>query len=63
MKIKFTLLIILFPAILSVTSCKKVKEYFHDPETEPIAHAIKTSAAIGYAASIAMSVMLDTIFG
>ncbi len=42
---------------ISAISCRKVKEYFHDPETETIAHALKTSAAIGYSVSVAMSVM------
>ncbi len=52
-KIYISLLLIL----LFIGSCKKVKEYFHDPETEPLRQAIITSAAIGYSASVAMSVM------
>jgi hypothetical protein len=43
--------------LVLLSSCKKVKEYFHDPETEPVRQAIKTSAAIGYSVSVAMSVM------
>jgi len=43
--------------LVFLCSCKKVKEYFHDPETEPVRQAIITSAAIGYSASVAMSVM------
>ena len=57
MNITYKTVAVLFLALLAVTSCKKVKEYFHDPETEPIAHAVKTSAAIGYSASVAISVM------
>jgi hypothetical protein len=52
-KICISLLLLLF----ITGSCKKVKEYFHDPETEPLRQAVKTTAAIGYAASVAMSVM------
>jgi hypothetical protein len=57
MKIKHKIFVTLIPVLLSVSSCKKVKEYFHDPETEPVAHAVKTSAAIAYSASVEMSVM------
>ncbi len=57
MKIRYKISVILFLILLSVISCKKAKEYFHDPETEPVAHAVKTSAAIGYSASVAISVM------
>lgn len=52
-KIYISLILIL----VFLCSCKKVKEYFHDPETEPVRQAIKTSAAIGYSVSVAMSVM------
>ncbi|UCH15810.1 MAG: hypothetical protein JSV22_07540 [Bacteroidales bacterium] len=52
-KICISLLLVLIFA----GSCKKVKEYFHDPETEPVSQVIKTSAAIGYSVSVAMSVM------
>jgi hypothetical protein len=52
-KICILLILLLFITI----SCKKVKEYFHDPETEPLRQAVKTTAAIGYSASVAMSVM------
>ncbi len=43
--------------IIFLCSCRKIKEYFYDPETEPVSQAIKTSAAIGYSVSVAMSVM------
>jgi hypothetical protein len=52
-KIYISLLLIL----VFLCSCRKVKEYFHNPETEPVRQAIKTSAAIGYSVSVAMSVM------
>lgn len=39
-------------------SCdKETKEYFRDPETEPVVQSILASTAIGYTASLAMSVM------
>ena len=57
MLIKIKIYVSLILISLFICSCRKVKEYFHDPETEPIRQAIKTSAAIGYAASVAMSVM------
>lgn len=57
LSIKYKIFVTLIPVLLSVSSCKKVKEYFHDPETEPVAHAVKTSAAIAYSASVAVSVM------
>lgn len=55
LNIKITVTLLLILQIL--ISCKKAKEYFHDPESEPIAQVVKTAAAIGYSASIAMSVM------
>jgi len=55
--IKAKIYISLILILIFLCSCKKVKEYFHDPETEPVRQAIKTSAAIGYSVSVAMSVM------
>lgn len=36
-----------------LASCKKLSEINYDPEVEPLRHGIKTSAAIGYCASLA----------
>jgi hypothetical protein len=54
---KFKLYISFLMILIFLCSCKKIKEYFYDPETEPVRQAIKTSAAIGYSVSVAMSVM------
>jgi len=43
-------------------SCNKDDPYFKDPETEPIIHTIKASSAIGYCASLAMSIMAGEQF-
>jgi len=54
----FILFILFFTLIILISdSCKEIEEYFHDPETESITDAIKTSAIIGYSVSTAMSVM------
>jgi hypothetical protein len=54
MKTHVLLLAILLPlASVSLLSCKKVKELNQDPEIEPLRHGFKTSAAIGYSASLA----------
>ncbi len=47
---------ILVPAVI-LFSCKEAKEYFKDPETEPVIHTVKAASAIGYCASLAMTVM------
>ena len=57
MRLNLKIVVSLLLLSLLIFSCKKAKKYFHDPETEPIAHVVKTAAAIGYSASIAMSVM------
>jgi hypothetical protein len=43
--------------ILQFYSCNKFKEYNQEPELESLQHGLKTSAAIGYCASIVMSVV------
>lgn len=57
MYIKSRICISFILVLVLLCSCRKVKEYFHDPETEPVNQALKTSAAIGYSVSVAMSVM------
>ncbi|UCG26948.1 MAG: hypothetical protein JSV24_08195 [Bacteroidales bacterium] len=52
---RYTFILIFLLSIL--TSCKEADEYFKDPETEPVIHAIKAATAIGYSASAAMAVM------
>ena len=54
----FISIILSFTLIILISdSCKEIEEYFHDPETESVTDAIKTSALIGYSVSTAMSVM------
>lgn len=45
-----------FLMILTICSCKKLKEYNQKPELSSLQQGLKTSAAIGYCSSIAMSV-------
>jgi hypothetical protein len=47
------LLVIYSFVIFSFTSCKKIKEIDQNPEIKPLRHGFKTSAAIGYCASLA----------
>lgn len=49
----FNLLLIFYLTIVTLTSCKKLNEVILDPEIEPLRHGFKTSAAIGYCASLA----------
>lgn len=44
-----------FLLILQICSCKKIKEYSQKPELSSLQQGLKTSAAIGYCSSIAMS--------
>jgi hypothetical protein len=53
---KYILLTIILTASIS---CKKVKEYNHDPEIVPLQQGLMTSSAIGYCASIAYSAFVD----
>ena len=48
------LLVILI--ILQFCSCSKFKEYNQEPELESLQHGLKTSAAIGYCASVVIAV-------
>ena len=43
--------------ILQFCSCSKFKEYNQEPELESLQHGLKTSVAIGYCASVVMSVV------
>jgi len=45
--------ILLFPQ----GSCKKLKDYFRDPDTEALSGTIHSAVLTGYAASVAMAVM------
>ncbi|MFH2141240.1 MAG: hypothetical protein ABIJ97_02370 [Bacteroidota bacterium] len=54
MKTYYLFLILIFYLTgVSLTSCKKINKVNQDPEIEPIRHGFKTSAAIGYCASLA----------
>jgi len=54
MKIFFLFFTIIFYlAIVTLTSCRKLNEVNQDPEIESLKHGFKTSAAIGYCASLA----------
>jgi hypothetical protein len=60
MKIKLTsILYKLFASllILQMCSCKKLEEYNQKPELESLQQGLKTSAALGYCASVVMSVI------
>lgn len=48
---RFLIFVICF--IVTLISCKKVEEINQDPEIEPLKHGFKTSAAVGYCASLA----------
>ncbi|MCX6329480.1 MAG: hypothetical protein NTZ85_08230 [Bacteroidia bacterium] len=52
-KSAISLISILLLVAVFLTSCKKLREINYDPEVEPLRHGIKTSAAIGYCASLA----------
>jgi hypothetical protein len=58
-KIPISLFLLL---VLILFACRKEKEYFQDPETEPIIHTVKASSAIGYCSSLAMAVMSGESF-
>ena len=45
--------ILFLPVVMGLTSCKKLNEISFDPEIEPLRHGFKTSAMIGYCASLA----------
>src|SRR4030042_3515492 len=59
--IKIKLIPILLLAMVSLTSCKKWDDINYDPEIEPLIHGIKTSAAVGYCASIATAYFTDGV--
>jgi len=46
-------ILISYFAIVVLTSCRKLNEVNQDPEIEPLRHGFKTSAAVGYCASLA----------
>ncbi|TFH40832.1 MAG: hypothetical protein E4G94_08925, partial [ANME-2 cluster archaeon] len=48
-----SIIIIFYLAIVTLTSCRKLNEVNQDPEIEPLKHGFKTSAAMGYCASLA----------
>jgi hypothetical protein len=56
MKSKTTLILVLI-LMLPVYSCRKLKDYFRDPETEQVAETIHANVLVGHAASMAMALM------
>jgi hypothetical protein len=56
MKTKPALLLILV-LLLPEISCRKVMDYFKDPDTRPLVEAIHTNVMAGYAANVAMAVI------
>ncbi len=46
---------VMFSLFLILNSCKKLDEYFREPDTESVKDVIKTSVFIGYTAELAMS--------
>lgn len=60
MKIKCRSILYKLPAfllLLQICSCKKFEEYNQKPELESLQQGLKTSAALGYCASVVMSVI------
>jgi hypothetical protein len=60
MKIKCRSILYKLPAfllILQICSCKKLEEYNQKPELESLQQGIKITAALGYCASVVMSVI------
>jgi hypothetical protein len=55
MSVTYKLLIIV--VILQLSSCNKLNDYNQAPELESLQHGLKTSAVIGYCASVVMSVV------
>jgi hypothetical protein len=51
-----SLLLVIF-LLLPEISCRKVKDYFRDPETEQLEETIHTTVIVGYAANLAFSLM------
>jgi len=58
---KVRLILFFLMAVMSLTSCKKWDEVNYNPEIEPLIHGIKTSAAVGYCASVATAYFTDGI--
>lgn len=48
-------IILIILLVLTGSSCKKVKEYFRDPDTGSLTEAIQTAVTTGYAASLAVA--------
>ena len=57
MSMKNNIIILILGLTLVFSSCRKAKEYFKDPETDPVVHTVKASSAIGYCSSLAIAVM------
>jgi hypothetical protein len=47
----------ILPFLLLLFSCKKVKEYFREPDPEPLLETIHTSILTGYAANVSFHLM------
>ncbi|MBN1145337.1 MAG: hypothetical protein JXA72_12980 [Bacteroidales bacterium] len=50
-----TIVLLVILVTLTGSSCKQVKEYFRDPDTENLTETIQTAVTTGYAASIAIA--------
>ena len=46
------------PFLLLLFSCNKVKEYFREPDPEPLLETIHTSALTGYAVNVSFAMMV-----
>lgn len=53
MKAKKILILLIIPILFS--SCQKIKEYFHDPDPEPLSDLLRTSRVIGFVSEMTMS--------
>ena len=45
----------ILPFLLLLFSCNKVKEYFREPDPEPLLETIHTSILTGYAANVSFA--------
>jgi hypothetical protein len=54
-QIKIVLLLLLFVAILS--SCRKIKDYFVNPETEVLSETVQICYAVAYSSNLAIRIM------
>ena len=62
MSLQNNIIVLILGLALLFSSCQKEKEYFKDPETDPVVHTVKASSVIGYCSSLAIAVMSGESF-